>query len=259
MDIDDADELAADASKGFWKRQFDAKQTRRQKKYDWLFGVVMPTICIAADPFVFRTTWWSAGTLLGSYRPFAYLLSFVSIMAMAAWLLWGARLKWLAAPMAGLFLVGGSISLVVGIVLFPFSLFGLVLLIGALGFTPLFSSVIYLRNGIRAYRVSRGFLDDQAAWQAAFLAGLFSFIVPYVVNFQVTDLVRDVAKGDVNTIRHASSKLRFVAPLADPGPIFIRYRSSDPEERQSLRMKEMARVYKELTGSVIEPATPFDF
>ncbi len=133
---------------GFWQRQFGPKVTGTQKGFDWTFGIVMPLICFLCDPIVFRGGGNQA--ILGKYQWPAYLLGFVSILGMTGWLLWGKRLRWLNAWLAGLFFVGSGISMLVGIILFPFSVFGIVMVIGFLGFTPLFSSIAYFRNGVRA-------------------------------------------------------------------------------------------------------------
>lgn len=170
-------ESSPDEPQGFWKRQFQQEPTSKQNVFDWAYGVIIPLICVAADPIVFT----SQG-LMGTYRPFAYLLSSASILAMAAWLLWGQRLAWLTAPLAGFFIAGSGVSLVVGALLFPYSLLGLLFLIGFLGFTPLFSSVVFLRNGIRALRTSSLFLEPRVVWQSAVLAAMFGLVIPYVVN-----------------------------------------------------------------------------
>ncbi|MEP6904420.1 MAG: hypothetical protein ABJA66_22075, partial [Actinomycetota bacterium] len=143
---------------GFWKRQFQAQSTKAQRIFDWICGVFLPVICFAFDPIVFKTQGFGE-TLFGTYKPFAYLLSFVSIMAMTAWLIWGAKLNWLNGFLTGLFLVGGIISFIVGVVLFPFSVIGLLFLIGILGFTPLFCSFVYLRNVFRSYHAAKPFLE----------------------------------------------------------------------------------------------------
>jgi hypothetical protein len=245
-------ELDADAPKGFWKLQFQDAPTRKQKVFDWAFGVIVPLICVAADPIVFRSA-GPNGPLFGAYRPFAYLLSIASILAMAAWLLWRSKLKWLAAPISGLFLFGGSISLLVGIILLPFSIIGILLyFIGLLGLTPLFSAVVFLRNGGRAYRASLMAIGDQAAWQAALLAGLLSFVVPYVVNIQIARAVNEIATGDVQTIQRETTKLKLVAPLLDLGSVSNRYHRFDDIEKQSPRANELANSYKQLSGLDIE-------
>jgi len=252
--INSACGLAADGPKQFRERQTDEEPEGRSKKFDWAFGVLIPLICVAADPIVFRSAQMGS-PLLGAYRPFAYLLSFASILSMAAWLLWGEKLKWIAAPMSGLFYVGGVISLLVGIVLIPFSIIGIMFyFVGLLGFTPLLAGIVYLRNAGQAYRTSLITLGDQAAWQAAFLAGLFSVVVPYVINVQLAQAVQEVATGDVNTIRRGAAKLKFAAPLVDLSPVTKQYRRIEETEKDSPSAKEVAHAYKEITGMDIENA-----
>ena len=84
--------------------------------------MILPTICVMADPIVFAGTFGGDGPLLGGIKPFAYVLSFTSIMAMTAYLLWGNKLRGAGAALSGLFLVGSLVSLAVGIVIFPISL-----------------------------------------------------------------------------------------------------------------------------------------
>src|SRR5687767_1465202 len=168
---------------GFFNRQFHLEPTVRQRRFDWAFGVVLPIVCVAADPIVFSSAFGAEDALLGRYKIFAYLLSSVSIMSMAAWLLWGQRLGEIRPYVGGLFLAGSVISLIVGTILLPYSLLGMFFLIGFLGFTPLFSSFVYLRNGVRAIKGSR--LDSQTwvVYRAVILAALYSLIVPFVLNF----------------------------------------------------------------------------
>lgn len=176
------DVVQAKASLSFTKRQFFLEPTARQTRFDWAFGVGLPLICVAADPIVFSSALGSSDALLGRYKIFAYILSSVSIMSMAAWLLWGQRLGDLRPYIGGLFLAGSVVSMIVGVILLPFSLIGMFMLIGFLGFTPLISSFVYLRNGIRAIKGAR--LDhDWPLERAVVIAGLYALIVPYVLNF----------------------------------------------------------------------------
>ena len=177
-------EEMSEPPKGFWRRQFQKESTAAQKKFDWLFGVILPVACFTFDPIVFTNY-----GLLEDYKAFAYILSFVSVMAMSAWLIWGARLKWLNAFLAGLFIVGSIISLGIGIVIFPFSLIGLFFyFIGALGFTPLFSAMVFLRNSVRAYEAAKPFLEKKVLVYCFLLGALFSAIVPPVINVEINKL-----------------------------------------------------------------------
>jgi hypothetical protein len=166
-----------EVEKGFWRRQFQPAATLAQTKFDWTFGVVLPVVCFVFDPVVFE-----GGSVLAAFKLSAYVLSFVSVMAMAAWLIWGAKLKWLNAFLAGLFAVGSVISLIIGVLIAPISLIGLIVLIGILGFTPLFTSIVYLRNATRAFQTAKPFLEKKVLVYSFALAALVSAVVPYVLN-----------------------------------------------------------------------------
>jgi len=258
FETDDDIEPGPDENPLFWRRQFQQESTHRQRLFDWAYGVVIPTICVAADPIVFKGG-FGGGGILGEYRPFAYMLSFASILSMIAWLLWGKKVDALTAPIAGLFLIGGGISLLVGIVIFPFSLIGLFFLIGFLGFTPLFSAIVYLRNGVRAFRYSKLLLEPMVAVRAGILAAGFGLVIPYVTNVAITDSVSKMTYGDVSTIRSEAAKLRFVWPLGDFSSIADRYRSNpEDEDLNSPRMKELKKAYEDLTGDKLESYSHLD-
>jgi len=167
----------------FLQRQFSSVPTLSQTKFDWYFGVGLPIVCIAADPIVFRS-WGSRGDgMLSEYTIFCYALSSVSILAMTAWLLWGQKLGELRPFLGGLFLVAAAISTTVGIYIFPLSLIGSIVLIGLLGFTPLFSGFVFLRNSFRALESSAEDMPLKYVARAAMLAVLFALVVPFVLNF----------------------------------------------------------------------------
>lgn len=188
LKLADDQELTADdmvlarAPLGFWKRQFFLEPTKRQNDFDWTFGVLLPLVCTAADPFVFDTRFGGAGTLLGEYRTFAYALGIVSIMTMAAWLLWGQKLGVLRPFIGGLFLAGSLVSFALGIVMLPFSLIGMFFLVGFLGFTPLLSGVTFLRNGVRAINGAKTEMPSRMIFHAAILAALYALVIPWVLN-----------------------------------------------------------------------------
>ena len=165
----------------FWRRQFGKTVTKRQRFYDWAFGVVMPVICFAFDPIVFK----NGGDLLGRYTVFAYMLSIGSIMTTMAWLIWGDRLKAFAAPAAGVMAGGGLAALLIGVLLFPFSLMGLVIMIGALGFTPFFTAIIWARNSVRAYRSAKDHVQGSVLAHTFGLTALLSLVIPWVANSEI--------------------------------------------------------------------------
>ena len=181
---DTKDPITYDEKKGFWRRQFQPEPTGMQRGFDWAFGVVLPIICFVADPIAFKGNIMGHG-ILREYAPFAYTLAFLSIVSMAAWLALGKHLRFSNAIFGGLFAVGGLISFIVGITLLPFSLIGLLFIVGILGFTPLFTSVIYLRNSYRAFLNAEETIPQSLVYHTFFLVGLLSFVIPYLINVNV--------------------------------------------------------------------------
>lgn len=128
---------------------YDDRQVARRNKFDWLMGVILPMVCFYFDPIVFRGD-LDGGGLLSDYKLPAYVLAFSAIMAQSAWLLWGERLGGLRI-VVGLVLLAATVSaLLIGLILFPFSLIGMIFLIGFLGLTPFFSAMVYWRSARKA-------------------------------------------------------------------------------------------------------------
>jgi hypothetical protein len=236
---------------GFWKRQFQVQGNSKQKVYDWIFGVILPVICFVFDPIVFKGNAWGVA-VFGNYKPFAYLLSFVSIMAMAAWLIWGAKLKWLNGFLAGLFFIGGLISLGIGIVLIPFSLMGLIIMVGILGFTPLFTALVFLRNAFRAVQSSKTILEESVLIYSVAFGSIFSFVVPWVINVEIVKSLENIEKGDAQIVRAEAEKLKYVKPLVNFDNLALIYQRTSFENRQTDKMKAIAEVYNQLTGENVE-------
>lgn len=234
----------------FWKRQFQMEPTGGQKLFDTVFGIVLPVACFFFDPIVFRTGGGFGGALAGGYKPFAYLLSFVSIMGLLAFKLWGEKLKWLNGLLSGLFAAGATVSLIVGIVLFPFSVMGLVVLIGILGFTPLFTAFVYWRNAVRAHKTALPILGRALSARTMILAALFSLTIPAVLNANIENQLKIMKTGNAEEIRRAAQKLKYVAPLADFSSLRNNFGEYDAngmfiENEESRAFEES---YKMLTG-----------
>lgn len=118
-------------------------------------GVFLPMVCFYFDPFIFRD--WSSGSnsdaLLGSYQTPAYVLAYTAIMSQTAWMLWGERMGGFALVIAIVLSIAAIASLIIGLILVPFSLVGMFMLIGLLGFTPLMTALVYARTAVRILRV----------------------------------------------------------------------------------------------------------
>lgn len=226
-------------TKGFWRRQFQKDATVAQRSFDWVFGVILPVVCFVFDPIVFKGAEMDSAAELGAIKPFAYILSFVLVMAMSARLIWGEKLKWLNAFLAGLFFVGAAISLGIGVVLLPLSLLGLVMLIGILGFTPLLTSLVYFRAANRAYQSAKPFLEKRVLRSTFVLSAIFSVVVPYVVNVEIKKTMDEMINGDAATVRADAQRLKYVAPLINfhalAGKCSFNSRQKSDEKTDALR------------------------
>ena len=232
---------------GFWKRQFQQDATDDQKTFDWFFGIILPVACFFLDPIVFESH-LGGSAFLGDYKPFAYLLSFASIMALMAWLLWGEKLRWLNAPLAGIFAVGGIVSLAVGLVLLPLSLLGLFFLIGILGFTPLLTSLVFARNSVRALRSARPYLAKRSLVYSSLLTALFAFVVPYVANVEISRRIDAMVEADLTEFQANARVLRFVAPLLNLDRLRRESPDALPNAPSNAKDEAIRQFYREIKG-----------
>ncbi|HQU81838.1 MAG TPA: hypothetical protein PKY59_01860 [Pyrinomonadaceae bacterium] len=237
--------------KGFWARQFRPQVTLSQIFFDWIFGVILPLICFFCDPIVFKTTEYGGG-ILGSYRPLAYILSFSCIFTMSLWLICGEKLKSANVIFAGVFITGGIISFAVAIVLLPFSVIGLVFLIGILGFTPFFSSIVFLRNGLRALEMAKPYLSKTILANSFFLTVVLCSLIPYLINMEIWKIEAALESENAETIRQNGSKLKYVLPLVNLNFFEKIYRSKSPNQKDSEEIKALCEVYEQLTGERLE-------
>lgn len=228
---------------GFWKRQFQTQFTKKQKIFDWFFGVVLPTACCLFDPMVFKGAMSHNGAILGEYKPFAYLISFVSIVLLMLFLLFGRKLGWFNGVLAGLFLVGSAISLMVGIIIFPFSLLGLIILIGILGFTPLLAAFVYFRNSIRAISFAEITISDFSLFSSVAVGAIFSFVLPYLFYVNIENSLREMESGNAAVIREHKEKLKNFAPFINVDRLGLKS-CGEPDESKS----ELRNAIQELSG-----------
>lgn len=245
--------------KGFWARQFQNQPTEKQKVFDCIFGIILPTACFLLDPIVFRSfSFDGSGGKFESYKAFAYILAFVSILSLTAWLAFGKQLKWLNALFGGLFVTGGIIALTIGVLIFPLSLLGIFFVIGILGFTPFFSAIVYLRNGLRAAEAAKTFLGGKISAYAFYLSVVFTLVVPFSINAHIKRLTEEMLTADASTIRANGAKLNYVAPFVDKRILQRGYliRKSKAESREET--KALIEVYARLTGENLEGRESYD-
>jgi hypothetical protein len=248
------------ARPGFFRTQFGPYETGGQLGFDYAFGVLLPIACFVADPIVFKSTIWGP-PLLGNYRFIAY---FVSVAEMAILLFWLSARRYVApfsAPVAGALLAGGIFSTLIGIVILPFSVMGLVFGIGLAGFTPFLTGLVYLRNGARAMRAQLKNSVFGYRFLIAALAAVLAIGIPGLVGMQlsqtISSSVATFLNGDPVQSAAAANKLRsfsLIISESDLRPMIPAYQGeANPEKKAAIK-----QVYSDVTGSDIETRIQMD-
>ena len=238
----------------FRRRQFAGEATRSQTVFDVCVGILLPIACLVFDPFVFRNGWANVGPLLGPLRMFAYTLVALEIATLAAWLVLRGRAREWTGPLGGVMTAGAVFSFAVGLLLLPFSLMGLVFVIGVLGFSPFLAALVYWRNGRRARLEAASFLTEgQRRWLPV-VAGVFVLALPALAQLEVSRLVArsvpELAGADAVRAASAARTLRFVDWVADADLDQLVWAYS--RETDAARKERLARAYLDLTGRDIE-------
>ena len=133
------DTLASNGS-GFWDRQFTGEPTGSQIFVDVMAGVVLPLVCLFFDPIVFQTSF--DRPLLAGFRTVGWLAIGAEYYRWSC----GSRSGEPRDCLWGFWPVAHFFALVLGLILIPYSLIGLIVLIGLLGFTPSLTAFVFLRN-----------------------------------------------------------------------------------------------------------------
>jgi hypothetical protein len=235
--------------------QLGEEVTRPQIVYDVLAGVIAPLLCFYFDPMVFRSSGigFSGHVLVPEYQVAVYAFSAVQMVVLCLWLLSGGVFRSGNSVMAGVMICGAIFSGVVGLLLFPFSVFGLIYGIGVFGFTPFFTALVYLRNGQRAWRAGSG---TPALFRTAslFLGVLLALTIPSILSAQlhtfVENSVEAIIKGDSRTAIAVARRLKPISYIAssEMDRLVLAYLSEPDDARREL----LKTCYHEITGESIE-------
>jgi hypothetical protein len=239
--------------RGFVGRQLEARATRGRKIFDSLVGVVLPLVCLYFDPVVFRSEGF-VGPVLGGYRLFAYAVIGLEIALLALWLALGERVGEWGGMLGGALMAGALFSLVVGVALLPFSIMGLMLLIGALGFSPLLTAFVYWRNGRRALQASATRLEGARRTLALAFGATLALGAPAYAHLRVAHAVghavEQLTEGDAAQAFAVTRRLKvfgWITPVEFDS--LARAYAREPDAAKKMRL---ARAYRELTGGDVE-------
>ncbi len=238
---------------GFWRRQFLPSRTNGQLIFDVSFGVVAPIVCFIFDPIVFQSG-SLPGPLLPSYQTFVYMFSGFQILLLCFWILRGAGPRFTNVLMGGALFSGGIVCVVLGFLLAPFSLLGLMLLVGALGFTPLITAMVYFRNGWRALSAqsNKPYLTPVSGFVCGLLLSLsvpaaVSIRVRAVASRSVDEILNTQADKDASRAAQRLALLKFV-DRADVDRIVNAYAAESTARRKEI----LKTYYRQITGEDIE-------
>src|SRR6185436_11939312 len=179
----------------------------------------------------------------------------LEITALCLWFIFGGSLRFVSAFIGSLLIWGGIASASIGLILLPFSLFGITFFgIGLLGFTPFVTAVVYWRNGFRAWNAASGNSPLPLRAGSLFLSLVVALGVPVVVSTTirsyVDEAVSQILKGDTQRARAAAEGLRPLSYFAssDLDKLVRAYvAETDPVRKQYLR-----DCYEQITGRNIQ-------
>jgi len=164
---------------------FKGTSTVHKKVLALIGGVILPLSCLVLDPTVFKSGFIYHGEapFLAWLQPFAYSFIILCSVALCMWLFGKIQNAKALATYAGVFATAMIGSLLLGLMMFPTSLLGLFLIIGALGFSPFLTSFVFLRAMRSTWRAARLGIG----WRVAigyFAGGMMAtFLVPALFHF----------------------------------------------------------------------------
>jgi len=240
----------------FFARQFWPGRTRAQLVFDVVFGIAGPILCFIADPIVFKSgaISFTGAAILGRYQLFAYLLSAIAIGVLVAWFCLDRNLDSFRPVISGVFVAGAAFSTLIGVIILPFSLMGLLFIIGLAGFTPFLTAFVYLRNGFRAFpgRMNGG--NRELRWPIAVVSGFVAISLATVVSYQVSSAisrsVQEVLQGDSDRAEAAAAQIKWI-PFVPKESLdeIVRTYEQEPDNKKKAVLRNF---YEDLTGQDID-------
>jgi len=212
----------------------------------WIVGVAMPVAMLLLDPIVFRGGSLGLGwPVLAQYRTASYVGIGAAIVALVMVLTTGRG----KALFSGVMAAAAGFGLLLGLVILPLSLFGMLLLgVGVLGFSPFLAAALFARWSYRSFRGadaprrrSRALLG--AAAFCALWAGT-QVTVSHVLRTSLDAIVLGHPRGS----QVATERLKRWRPVVDLGPFITAWlEQDDPDTRRRL-----VDAYRAITGEDLE-------
>jgi hypothetical protein len=212
-------------------------------------GITAPIICFALKPFLLGDDFELPGLrFISIFWIFGYGVIGLGIATLALWLWRGARLGPWCGLVSGVLFACALFAGGLGLVLLPFSLIGLFVIIGVLGFVPFLTAAIFADNAIRAFRQARRSLGKTRTWGTMFLGAVLVIGVPGSlqswISLSIYQAIDDVARAEPSGM----AQIRKWYPYAHVDQLVWSY----ADESDPTRKDRLARAYRELTGQDVE-------
>lgn len=220
--------------------------TGKQILFDLIFGVVMPLICLSYDSYVFDSV-----PLLRKYESVFYFFIYMEIISLLICLI-SQRFPLI---FCGIFLAGSAFAFALGLRILPYSIIGLFVIIGILGFTPFFTSIVYLRYAIRCFPLNPGkpllrqIVSEKnlISLVAAILLVMISVTTGLYIQYHIPKAIQTIRTGNEMEFQRTVSLLRVYSLFNRLDPLAAAYRlENDPQIQQKIR-----DAYEQSTGSDI--------
>ena len=266
LEIDSAGRAANSPS--FFRRQFLSPTTPPQTVFDVLFGIVAPVLCFAFDPIVFKSSTFGPA-LFPQYQAYIYLVSGVEILLLMIWIVWGRQFQRASRLAGGILMSGALLSGLLGLVILPFSLMGLMFGIGLFGFIPFLTALVYLRNaksvfqlvakpvnpaGLSRHEPEIPILNGMRGWLGATVVGCLLILGPpaalsLAASMFVSQAMEAVLGTDERKADLAIDEIKYLQLFARPelDKLVFAYAQADDSRKEELKHR-----YLKLTGDDID-------
>jgi len=224
-----------------WREKLVRPLTPFARNLHLAIGVLLPIVFLVVDPAVFRTGSWGVAdsAAFGEFRAFGYVATVVAAALLLRALVWPAGRPFEAGMLYGAALV----SLILGLVLLPLSLFGILYFgVGLLGLSPFAAAWVYLRNGARQHGGPAGRLMSGPALRGALLFVASAAAAQLLANRALGWSVENVDRPQAVTALHA------LRPIYDADVLLSQYRSSQSDEQK----RRLSLAYQHMTGQMLE-------
>ncbi len=231
----------------FWRRQFGQDMSPSQITFDVIAGILLPFLCLIADPIVFKGGEFGSPLFKG-LAFFSYLFTGFEICALIVWFIF----RRFPAFLGGVMAAGVFFSLFLGVFLLPFSIIGLLAAIGFLGFSPFLTLFVYWRNSVRAIAAARKQGTSKKWILYAVLGFSLMYIVPLAGQWSLSRAVSRataaILAAEDKNVQPEIARLRSLRLVADLDKFVLAYgNETDPNRRA-----RFADAYKQITGTDIE-------